>query len=329
MIDLRRLRVLREVHVRGTLHAAARALGYTPSAISQQLAALEREAGAPLLERVGRGVRLTEAGAVLVRHADGLLDAMEAAQAEVAAVAAGRLAGTVRVAAFQSAFLRMVAPTIRTLSGHATPASGSRPPSPRSSRPCPPCACTSSTSSSATSTSGSRGCCTRSCERETVLREGINLVLPADHPEATADRVPLSRLAEMPWATSQPGTGHHDMHVRACREIGGFEPDVRYTSDDFLIQLELVRTTGAGALLPDLVLGFDAPGVVVRPLRSGAVGREVFLLTRRSRTPSVREVADVLRRTGAAARRRRRQRDGPAPAGVGAAGRRVRGCVSA
>ena len=116
MLDLHRLRLLREVHSRGTVHGAARALGYTASAISQQLSVLEREAGAPLLERVGRNVRLTDAGHVLVRHADVLLDGVEAAEAELADVAAGKVAGVVRVAAFQSAFLRIVAPTVRDLS---------------------------------------------------------------------------------------------------------------------------------------------------------------------------------------------------------------------
>src|SRR5918995_6444855 len=116
MLDLRRLRLLREVDARGTVHGAARALDYTPSAISQQLAVLEREAGIALPERAGRGVRLTEAGRVLVRHAHKLLDGVEAAEAELAALAAGRPAGVVRVAAFQSAFLRVVAPAIAALS---------------------------------------------------------------------------------------------------------------------------------------------------------------------------------------------------------------------
>ena len=115
MLDLHRLRLLRELEARRTVRAAAEALGYTTSAVSQQLAVLEREAGTPLLERVGRNVQLTEAGRVLVRHAQLLLDAVEAAEAEVAQVAAGRVAGVVRVSAFQSAFLRIVAPVVREL----------------------------------------------------------------------------------------------------------------------------------------------------------------------------------------------------------------------
>jgi DNA-binding transcriptional LysR family regulator len=294
MIDLHRLRLLREVHVRGTLHAAAGALGYSTSAVSQQLTVLEREIGATMLERVGRRVRLTDAGHVLVRHADLLLDGVEAAEAEVAAVAAGRLTGTVRVSAFQSAFLRIVAPAIRALAEihpgirvQATEAEVEEAASalrlhqldvlvgdeyegqPRVLHP--------------------------EFERETVLRERINIVLPADHPQASAKHIGLADLADLPWAACQPGTGHYEMHLRACRQIGGFEPDLRYTSDDFSILLELVRTTGAAALLPDLVAELGAPGVAVRPFTSGGVGREVFLLTRRSRTPTVEAVTGILR----------------------------------
>jgi len=130
--------------------------------------------------------------------------------------------------------------------------------------------------------------------REHLLREHIRVVLPADHPLAAAERVPVEQLADLPWAACQPGTGHREMHVRVCRELGGFEPDIRYSSDDFLILLELVRTTGAGALLPDLVIGAGAPGVAVRRPAEADVGRAVFLLTRRTRTPAVAAVADAL-----------------------------------
>lgn len=297
MMDLHRLRLLREVHVRGTLHAAARALGYTPSAVSQQLSVLEREAGAPLLERVGRNVRLTDAGQVLVRHADALLEGMEAAAADVAAVAAGRLAGIVRVAAFQSAFLRIVAPTIRVLAQEhpeirleATEA--------EVEQAVPALRLHQLDVLVGDEYEGQPRVLHPELRRETVLHERINIVLPADHPQASAKQIRLASLARLPWAACQPGTGQYEMHLRACRQIGGFEPDLRYASDDFLILLELVRTTGAGALLPDLVVGFDAPGVVVRPFESGGVGREVFLLTRRNRTPTVDAVTESLRAAG-------------------------------
>ena len=93
------------------------------------------------------------------------------------------------------------------------------------------------------------------------------------------------------------------MQIRICRQLGGFEPDLRYASDDFLILLELVRTTGACALLPELVLGYDAPGVVVRDLTEGTIGRSVFLLTRTTRTAAVRVVAEAMSSAAGAGRR--------------------------
>src|SRR4029077_19884317 len=102
------------------------------------------------------------------------------------------------------------------------------------------------------------------------------------------------RRADAEWAACQPGTGHREMQIRACRRLGGFEPDLRYASDDFLILLELVRTTGACALLPDLVLSYGAPSVAVRAIAEGTIVREAFLLTRATRTPAIEAVADAL-----------------------------------
>src|ERR687893_3180151 len=101
MLYLRRLRLLRELHERGTIASVADALQFTPSAVSQQLAALEREAGVALIERAGRGVRLTDAGLVLVEHADALLERAALAEADLAA-AAGTIAGRGRIAGFES-----------------------------------------------------------------------------------------------------------------------------------------------------------------------------------------------------------------------------------
>jgi DNA-binding transcriptional LysR family regulator len=294
MLELRRLKLLREVDARGTIHGAARALDYTPSAISQQLAVLEREAGAQLLERSGRNVRLTDAGRALVRHAATLLDGMEAAEAELAAIAAGRPAGVVRVCAFQSAFLGIVAPAVEALARshpdirveaaeleveqgvpalrlqHLDAVVGDE----YAEQPRPIHA---------------------DLQRECLVREQVRLVMPATHPLASRREVPMAQLADAEWAACHPGTGHREMQIRACRQLGGFEPDLRYASDDFLILLELVRRTGACALLPDLVLGHGAPGVAIRSLAEGEIGREVFLLTRATRTPAVAAVAAALK----------------------------------
>src|SRR5690349_3975684 len=103
MLELRRLRLLRELHERGTIAAVADALRFTPSAVSQQLAMLEREAGVALLERAGRGVRLTDAALVLVGHAD----------------AAGTIGGRGRIAGFQSVALRLALPAMQALARDA------------------------------------------------------------------------------------------------------------------------------------------------------------------------------------------------------------------
>src|ERR687887_19787 len=86
MLDVRRMRVLREVAVRGSFSAAAEALSFTQSAVSQQIAALEREAGTMLVQRNARGVRLTQAGEALVRHAEAILARLAEAQAELEAI---------------------------------------------------------------------------------------------------------------------------------------------------------------------------------------------------------------------------------------------------
>src|SRR5688500_1973255 len=118
MLDLGRLRLLRELSERGTIAAVADALQFTPSAVSQQLARLEHEAGVPLLERAGRGVRLTDAALVLVGHAEALLERAELAEADLAA-AAGTVTGRARIAGFQSVSLRLALPAIEALARDA------------------------------------------------------------------------------------------------------------------------------------------------------------------------------------------------------------------
>jgi DNA-binding transcriptional LysR family regulator len=107
MYSLKRLRLLREVSTRGSLAAAAAALGQDPSSVSHQLKALEAEVGAPLLERVGRGVRLTEEALILVTRTEAVLSELEAAEAEIAA-ARHEVSGTVRIAGFQTALHTIV-----------------------------------------------------------------------------------------------------------------------------------------------------------------------------------------------------------------------------
>src|SRR6266508_272676 len=112
MLDLKRLRLLHELHARGTIAAVAEALRFTPSAVSQQLAVLERETGVTLLERAGRGVRLTDPALVLVEHAGALLERAALAEADLAA-ANGTVVGRARIAGLQSAALRLALPAMK------------------------------------------------------------------------------------------------------------------------------------------------------------------------------------------------------------------------
>ena len=125
MLDVRRMRVLREVALQGSFSAAAEALSFTQSAVSQQIAALEREAGTVLVQRSARGVRLTEAGEALVRHAEVVLARLAEAEAELEAIA-GLRGGRLRMAAFESAGATLMPLAIARLPRSATRRSSCR-----------------------------------------------------------------------------------------------------------------------------------------------------------------------------------------------------------
>ena len=116
MLDVRRMRVLREVAQRGSFSAAAEALSFTQSAVSQQIAALEREAGTTLVERSVRGIRLTDAGRALVRHTEAILGRLAEAEAELEAIA-GLRGGRLRMASFESAGATLMPLAIATFRG--------------------------------------------------------------------------------------------------------------------------------------------------------------------------------------------------------------------
>ena len=116
MLDVHRLRLLRELRHRGTLAAVARALGYSPSTISHQLDVLEREAGVPLLEPIGRRVQLTAEALLLVEHAEAVLERLERAEADLAA-ARGEATGTLHLATFQTVAHSLVIDLLARLEG--------------------------------------------------------------------------------------------------------------------------------------------------------------------------------------------------------------------
>src|SRR5919202_1696709 len=216
--DLRRLRLLRELEERGTLWAVAGALGYSPSAVSQQLTVLEKEAGVPLLEKAGRGVRLTDAGRLLSHHAGVLLSAAEAARADLASLT-GEVRGTVRAGGLQSATRRVLIPALtRMLLDH--PQVRVEISELELEQALPELRLGTLDVVISDEYDGHPRPRPAGLAFEVLLEEPLKLVLPAAHPCA-ADGGPVSvaALREGVWADSEPNTGHHALVVSTCRSL--------------------------------------------------------------------------------------------------------------
>jgi DNA-binding transcriptional LysR family regulator len=280
MLELRRMRLLRELHERGTIAAVADALQFTPSAVSQQLAMLEREAGVPLLERAGRGVRLTDAALVLVDHAEALLERTALAEADLAA-AAGTVAGRGRVAGFQSVALRLALPAMEALARYA-PRLRCELVEAEPEDALPALALGDIDLVLGDEWQHQPVRLPDGVERHELLSDPVNVILPSHHPAAGGQReaVPLAELAEAAWVTGDVGKGWDEMTSRTCRELGGFDPDVRHRSNDPTIILAIVARGLAVAMLPELPLPPRYPGIAVRSIAEGPVSRAIFAATR-------------------------------------------------
>jgi DNA-binding transcriptional LysR family regulator len=303
MLDLHRLRLLHELHARGTIAAVADALRFTPSAVSQQLAVLEREAGVKLLERAGRGVRLTDAAVVLVRHADALLERAELAQADLAA-AAGRVAGRGRIASFQSAAFHLAVPAMQALAREA-PDLRCELVEAEPEESLPALALGDVDLVLADEWQHQPLARPAGVNREDLLRDPVQVVLPKDHPAARRHRhaVPLAELAGEAWTTGHRETAWEQMVRRSCRELGAFDPDIRHRTNDSVTSLALVAGGQAVTLLPDLVDPDPAthPGIAVRAIAGAAVHRTIFAATRAAdaKRPSVQALLAAVRAAAA------------------------------
>ncbi len=256
MLEVRRLRLLRELARLGTIAAVAEALAFSPSAVSQQLSVLEREAGVPLLERTGRRVALTPAGRNLVRHTEAVLELLERADAELAHARSGP-AGPLRIGAYPSAVRALVPAALAELT--------SRHPElePMVSEVDP------------AAVAGAL----RAGELDVALVHEYDLV-PGEPEEGVALTGPvfaeplylaarsgggLAGHRDSPWITAPAGTLCHAMVQRVCQSAG-FAPRVRHLVDDFAAQLALVAVGQGVALVPHLGIGRCPPGVVLTRL---------------------------------------------------------------
>jgi DNA-binding transcriptional LysR family regulator len=296
-LDLHRLRLLHELHARGTIAAVADALRFTPSAVSQQLAVLEREAGLPLLERAGRGVRLTDAALVLVDHAGALLERADLAQADLAA-ATGTVAGRGRIASFQSVAFHLAVPAMQALSREA-PGLRCELVEAEPEWSLPALAIGDVDLVLADEWEHQPLARLDGVAREDILRDPVHVVLAADHPVLGRhdDAVPLAELEGEAWTSGHHDTAWKSMIERTCRELGDFEPDIRHRTNDAVLSLALVAGGRAVTLLPALVDPGSHPGIAVRPIAGGAVYRNILMATRAADAarPSVQALRAAIR----------------------------------
>ncbi|HEV7168941.1 MAG TPA: LysR substrate-binding domain-containing protein [Micrococcaceae bacterium] len=296
MLDVRRLRLLRELKIRGTLAEVAAALNFSPSSVSQQLTLLEKEAGVELLRKTGRRVQLTPQAEILVAHTAELLETLERAESDMAA-SLTTVTGTVRLAVFQSAALALMPDALTTMARQF--------PEVRIEMV--------------------------QREPETALHEtwarDFDLVVAEQYPghaaphhpeldrkELTADAIrlavpppDLNRFAaasvetarNSPWVMEPRGAASRHWAEQACRQAG-FEPDVRYETADLQAQIRLIESGNAVAFMPDLVwTGRDTSCQLLEP--AGSPHRTVFTSVRRAsiHRPAILAFRKVLEQTAA------------------------------
>jgi molybdate transport repressor ModE-like protein len=299
MLDPRRLRALREVDARGSIAAAAQALGYTASAVSQSIAAMERYLDLQLLERTSRGVTLTPAGVRLVEHADVILAHLDAAEREARALRTHDAEISLTMATFASGVdlvvraaseLAQARPNTELRIVEADP--GYSLPELRSGKV------------DVALTYVNEGLPTEPpawMEEMPLLTEPVLAILPQHHPLADRDAIRLVELAGERFI-AEPAADHRPFTLVACH-AAGFEPQIAGYSSDFGLTIALVARGGAVALIPRMALRGGA-GVAALRLSEPKLARRVFAATRvgNARVPGVAALLGALRRAASAAR---------------------------
>ncbi len=297
MLDVRRLRVLSEVAARGSFSAAADALSLTQSAVSQHVAALEREVGMTLVERGMRPVELTEAGHALTRHAVGILARLDGAEQELDEIA-GRRHGRLRFGSFPTALATLVPPAFARFR-RRHPAVTLTVVDDHLQRLLPRLA-------------GGELDLALIYEhdvlpevdvpRTVLLEDEFRAILPARH-RLTRRRRPLelTDLAGEPWIGGAPNSAWFRITADACRRAG-FTPHVGFTSDDYTAVQALVAAGLGVSVVPGLAAAHTLPGLEVRTLGSGAPVRRICAARPRDayHGPAVTAMVDSLRHAAAA-----------------------------
>lgn len=289
MLDVRRLRLLRELKLRGTIAAVAAAAAYTPSSVSQQLALLEREAGVPLLVKTGRRLQLTPQAELLVEHTAVLLERLELMEAELGASLTS-ISGTIRLAVFQSAALGIV-PQALTIVAAEFPQLRVE-----VTQREPESALFETWSREfdlviAEQYPGHSAAHPVDVDRVELCRDELRLAVPAG-----SDIRCLEDARDHAWVMEPRGTASRHWAEQLCRSAG-FEPDVRFETADLQAHIRLIESGHAVAVLPDLLWAGRTPGVDLVEL-DGAPARTIFTAARRASAarPSVQTCRAVLAR---------------------------------
>jgi DNA-binding transcriptional LysR family regulator len=288
MLNVNRLRILREVAHRGSFSAAADALSYTQSAVSQQIAALEAETGMTLLERHPRGVSLTAAGQTLVGHAESVLADLDAAEAALAAIA-GLRGGRLRMASFPTAGATLMPLAIATFrSRHPDVELTLAEDEPEQIAPrlrtgeldlallfeFDPSPADRDGDFEQTDGSVSGGRLTR----VELLQDPLYLALPRAHRLAKRRRLRLEDLREEAWIQTSENSPCA-RHVVRCCHAAGFEPGVSFQSDDYQTVQGLVGAGVGVALIPELALSVVREDILIRALSPRPPARRVIAAT--------------------------------------------------
>lgn len=292
------LRVFTEVAGHGSFTAAGRALGYTQSAVSRQISALEAETGTPLFDRLPRGVRLTEAGETLLPHAEAVLGRLAAARSDLAALR-DLSAGRVRVGAFATAQASLLP--------HAFGAYRARHPrvtvTVREGPSRRLCARLLAGDLDVAVVSATGAPSFDGLDLVPLLDDRMLVALPEGHRLAGRAEVGLAELADEDWIAGS--TRIEDTLMASCLRTG-FRPRIGLVMADWLAKLGFVAEGLGVTLVPSLAVGAVRPDVTLVPLRPDQIPvREVYAATSRDlhRTPAVSAFVDVLAETAAEAQR--------------------------
>ena len=291
MLDVKRMRILKEVADRGSFSAAAEALSYTQSAVSQQIAALEREAGTQLVTRGSRGIRLTEAGEALVRHADAILTRLADAEAELEAIA-GLRGGRLRLAAFPTVGATLIPLAVATFRDrHPEVELTVRQLEPEDSLPL----LKTGELDIALTIEPSAHDDTEGLDCTFLLDDPMFAVLPLNHQLANKPRVRLKDLAKDAWISTTDSCSCATLVRNHCIR-GGFDPHVTFESDDYLAIQGLVAAGVGVSLIPMLALTTVRDDIVIRDLGHEAPIRKIAAATLPGthRSPAARAMLDVL-----------------------------------